>query len=64
MVEGRVQKNLKEQSLLEQKFWKDDSKTVADVIKEAITALGENIKVAAASPCAALVAAACCCCCC
>jgi hypothetical protein len=49
MVEGRVQKNLKEQSLLEQKFWKDDTKTVAEVLKEAINTLGENIKVCCCS---------------
>ncbi len=44
MVEGRVAKTFREQCLLEQPFWKDESITVADVLKAAITGLGENIK--------------------
>jgi elongation factor Ts len=45
IVEGRVAKTLKTLALLEQPFIKDTDKTVATVIKEAISALGENIQV-------------------
>lgn len=45
IVDGRVAKIAKERALLEQPFVKDSNKTVAEVIKEAIAAIGENIKV-------------------
>ena len=45
MVDGRLAKLANEQALLEQAFIKDTSKTVGDVIKEAIAAIGENIQV-------------------
>lgn len=45
IVEGKLQKFFEEVCLLEQKFIKDDSKKVKDIITEAIAKLGENIKV-------------------
>lgn len=44
-MDGRIQKFLAEQSLLEQDFIKDTSKTVATVIKEATAAVGEKISI-------------------
>ena len=45
IVEGRMSKFYEETCLLEQKFVKDDTKTVRDVITEAVGRIGENIKV-------------------
>ncbi len=45
IVEGKLQKFFEEVCLLEQRFIKDDSKKVKDVITEAIAKLGENIRV-------------------
>ncbi|GMH39485.1 hypothetical protein BSKO_07383 [Bryopsis sp. KO-2023] len=45
MVNGRLEKYKKTLSLLEQDFVKDSTKTVEQVIKEAVATLGENIKV-------------------
>jgi len=45
MVEGRMRKWLEEVVLLEQKFIKDDSKTVGDLITEAVAKIGEHIKI-------------------
>ncbi len=45
MVEGRIHKFYKEICLLEQEFVKDNSKTVKEVINEAVLALGEKINV-------------------
>ncbi|BAT72423.1 elongation factor Ts [Thermosulfidibacter takaii ABI70S6] len=45
IVEGKLQKFFEEVCLLEQRFIKDDSKKVKDVITEVIAKLGENIKV-------------------
>ena len=45
MVEGRIHKFYKEICLLEQEFVKDTSKTVNEVINEAILAIGEKINV-------------------
>eukprot|EP00884_Botryococcus_braunii_P014022 jgi/Botrbrau1/22620/Bobra.176_1s0049.1 len=45
IVDGRVAKIAKERALLEQPFVKDTNKTVAEVIKESIATIGENIKV-------------------
>ncbi|KAK9914903.1 hypothetical protein WJX75_002062 [Coccomyxa subellipsoidea] len=45
IVEGRIAKTLKTMALLEQPFIKDTDKTVATLIKEAVSTLGENIQV-------------------
>ena len=45
IVEGRVEKNLKKQVLLEQEYIRDPSLTVNDYIKQVIAILGENIRV-------------------
>ena len=45
IVDGRIAKFLSEQSLLEQDFIKDTSKTVATVIKEATATVGEKISI-------------------
>lgn len=46
MLEGRINKILKTQSLLDQPFIRDNSQTVEDLIKQTISQLGENIRVA------------------
>jgi elongation factor Ts len=46
IVEGRVEKNLKRQVLLEQEYIRDNTITVNDYIKQVVGILGENIKVA------------------
>ena len=46
IVDGRIEKILKTQSLLDQPFIRDNSQTVEEVIKQTISQLGENIKVA------------------
>ena len=46
MVEGRVNKMFKEKILLDQKYIKDDSMTVADFVASYVAVLGENIQVA------------------
>jgi elongation factor Ts len=45
IVEGRLKKFYSEACLLDQPYVRDDQKTVAQVIKEAIAKLGENIAV-------------------
>jgi elongation factor Ts len=45
IVEGRIDKRLKELSLLDQQYIRDQSITVADLIKQNIASLGENIRV-------------------
>ena len=45
IVEGRMAKFYEEVCLLDQKFVKDDSKTVDQVVKEAVATIGENIQV-------------------
>lgn len=45
IVQGRVEKLLKERCLLEQPFVKDPNISVAELIKQKIALLGENIKV-------------------
>jgi elongation factor Ts len=45
IVAGRLKKFYSEVCLLEQAYVRDDEKTVADVVKEAIADLGENIVV-------------------
>ena len=46
IVEGRVEKSLKKQVLLEQEYIRDPNITVNQYIKQVIGILGENIKVA------------------
>ena len=46
IVEGRVEKFVAENSLLDQVYIKDNDKKVGDVVKETIVKLGENIQVA------------------
>ena len=45
IVEGRIQKKLKEMVLLEQAFIRDPSMTVDDLVKKNISTLGENIQI-------------------
>ena len=45
IVEGRMSKWYEDVCLLEQKFIKDDSKSVKDLITSAVATIGENIKV-------------------
>lgn len=45
IVDGQINKFYSENVLLEQKFVKDDKKTVEDIQKELIATLGENIRV-------------------
>jgi elongation factor Ts len=45
MVEGRLKKFYQEVCLLDQPFIKDDKKTVAELVKEAIGQTGENISI-------------------
>lgn len=45
IVEGQVKKNFEDKVLMTQAFYKDDSMTVEDYIKENIAKTGENIKV-------------------
>jgi elongation factor Ts len=46
IVDGRVEKSLKKQVLLEQEYIRDPNITVNDYIKQVIGILGENIKIA------------------
>jgi elongation factor Ts len=46
IIEGRIEKILKTQSLLDQPFIRDNNQTVDELIKQTISQLGENIKVA------------------
>ena len=45
IVQGRVQKRLKEMSLMEQPYMREQNITVAQRVIQAISVLGENIKV-------------------
>lgn len=45
IVEGRLAKFFEDSCLLEQKFVKDDSKLVRDVLTDAVARIGENIRV-------------------
>jgi elongation factor Ts len=45
IVEGRINKYLDETCLLRQEYIRDESKTVDELIKETIVAIGENISV-------------------
>jgi elongation factor Ts len=45
IVEGRIQKRLKELALLDQAFIRDTSLTIEELIKQHIAILGENIQI-------------------
>lgn len=45
IVQGRIEKRLKELSLLDQPFIKDSSITVEELVKQHVAKLGENIRV-------------------
>ena len=45
IVEGRLGKFYEDQCLLEQKYVKDDTKTVREVLTDAVARIGENIRV-------------------
>jgi len=45
IVQGRIEKRLKEVSLLDQPYIRDQSITVEELVKQAIAQLGENIQV-------------------
>lgn len=45
MVEGRVNKLVKEKALLEQAFIKDTSKNVSEIVKETSAAIGEKVSI-------------------
>ncbi len=45
IVDGKISKFFSENCLLEQPWIKDDKKTIAELIKENISKLGENIKI-------------------
>jgi len=46
IVEGRIEKILRTQSLLDQSFIRDNNKSIDELIKETISQIGENIKIA------------------
>jgi elongation factor Ts len=45
IVQGRIEKRLKELSLLDQPYIKDQNLTIEELVKQAIAELGENIQV-------------------
>ncbi len=45
IVDGRIGKWYKDVALMEQQFVKDDSKTIKEVLQEAVHTIGENIQV-------------------
>ncbi len=45
IIEGKIEKFYSENCLMEQKYFLDDSKTIEEMIKEAIAKIGENISV-------------------
>ncbi|MEL6402665.1 MAG: translation elongation factor Ts, partial [Cyanobacteria bacterium J06626_4] len=45
IVQGRIDKRLKELSLMDQPFIKDQNITVAELVKQLVSQLGENIQV-------------------
>jgi len=45
IIEGRVEKSLKKQVLLEQEFIRDPNLTVNEYLKQVISTLGENIRI-------------------
>ncbi len=45
IIEGKLEKFYAENCLMEQKYFLDDSKTIEEMIKEAIAKMGENISI-------------------
>jgi elongation factor Ts len=45
IVEGRIQKKLKEKALLDQVFIRDTSMTIEELVKKNIAEMGENIQI-------------------
>jgi elongation factor Ts len=45
IIEGRMDKFYQELVLMEQPFLKDDSKTIADLLRETVSAVGESIEI-------------------
>ena len=45
IVQGRIEKRLKEMSLMDQPYIKDQSMSVEELVKQAIAQLGENIQI-------------------
>ncbi|MEQ8957621.1 MAG: translation elongation factor Ts [Coleofasciculus sp. C2-GNP5-27] len=45
IVQGRIEKRLKELSLVDQPYIRDQSKSVEELVKETVALLGENIQV-------------------
>lgn len=45
IVQGRIEKRLKEMSLMDQPYIRDQSMTVEELVKQAVAQLGENIQV-------------------
>jgi elongation factor Ts len=45
ILEGRIQKRLKEMSLMDQSFIRDSSITIEELVKQNIAKLGENIQI-------------------
>ena len=45
IVQGRIDKRLKEMSLVDQPFIKDQNITVAELVKQSVAKLGENIQI-------------------
>ncbi len=45
IVQGRIEKRLKELSLMEQPYVRDQNKNVAELVKEAMAQLGEKVEV-------------------
>jgi len=45
IVQGRIEKRLKELSLIDQPYIRDQSKSVEELVKETVALLGENIQV-------------------
>jgi elongation factor Ts len=45
IVQGRIDKRLKELSLMDQPYIRDQNKTVQELVKETVSQLGENIQV-------------------
>ena len=45
IVQGRIEKRLKEMTLMDQPFIRDQSITVEELVKQGIATLGENIKI-------------------
>ncbi|TVR19471.1 MAG: translation elongation factor Ts [Anaerolineaceae bacterium] len=45
IIEGRMNKFFEDMVLMEQAFFKDDAKTIADLLQETVAAIGESVQV-------------------